>query len=345
MSNNIRFVPLTLLKFKFPIATLFGILLSLDCAWASGNQGKGPVESLLMAMSEAGNSLNYRGLISYEHGGVLTSIRLVHAMRNGKVYERIEHLNGPYREFIRRDYGAGCIKGEEGNLKADSAGRPLLAEVDKYYRLIKRADNRIANRAVSMVYLMPKDQYRFGQMVAVDKQTNILLQTLLMDVNKRVLERFQYIEFELGTVIDDRELEAMTRQYHAIGADVSGCVAGGNEADETATLPDDQWLVGWLPPGFSLITHLDSSGAIGSERLYSDGIAAFSIFFDRSQWFNAPPTVSRRGASILYMASSAAEQHHTVAVVGEIPLLTARRIVESVSVRDDSGREINSSES
>lgn len=293
------------------------------------------MQSLLADMAKAGNSLNYRGLISYEYGGVLTSIRLVHAMRDGKIYERIEHLNGPRREFIRRDYGAECASASNGLSSSKVAQEPILAEVDKYYRLIKRTDNRIANRPVSVLYLMPKDEYRYGQTVAVDKQTNILLQTLLMDIDKRVLERFQYIEFELGAVIDDRELEAMTRQYHTIGTDVSRCQPLGSVVGLSDAIYESDWQIRWLPPGFKLITNPEPSKMIGSERLYSDGIASFSIFLDHSQWFNAPPTVARRGASMLYMASSDPSEHYTVAVVGEIPIHTARRIVESVFVQND----------
>ena len=74
-----------------------------------------------------------------------------------------------------------------------------------------KGDGRIANREVSMVHVLPKDKYRYGYVVAIDKDSGLLLQSVLMSHTGKPLERFQFVDItyrdnifaELNLQIDD----------------------------------------------------------------------------------------------------------------------------------------------
>ena len=103
----------------------------------------------------------------------------------------------------------------------------------------------------------------------------------------------------------------------------------------TDTSPQ-QWRVRWVPPGFHLTStdfRQPSSEHKGVNTLvYSDGLAAFSVFIEAMPETGAGSVVSRSGATVvLTHLASGGDGDHLVTVVGEVPVGTARRIASGVS--------------
>lgn len=289
-------------------------------------------EELTTRISLANSALSYRGIVSYEHGGALKTLRVAHSVKNDQAYERIEYLDGPKQEYIRRGGVADCERGENATgvvgMGETRAKGKTANTVDNHYRLINRGLGRIADREVYIVHLLPQDKYRFGHVLAVDRESHLLMQALLVDGSRRVLERFQFVQIEVGAVIDDSELEPVASSYLAMGLNSENCLdkSPGQMSQSTSVFADRPH---WVPPGF-VLTGTHAPGGTLSGYIYSDGLAVFSLFIDSGRQFDVPPLQARRGASVVYMATSPAESHYTASVVGEIPMHTAQRIVHSV---------------
>ena len=68
--------------------------------------------------------------------------------------------------------------------------------------------------------------------------------------------------------------------------------------------------------------------------MYSDGLAAFSVFIEDMPEAGAKALVSRSGATVavseVVTGGPQDAVHHLVTVVGEIPTATAQRIAQSI---------------
>ena len=100
-------------------------------------------------------------------------------------------------------------------------------------------------------------------------------------------------------------------------------------------------MAGWLPPGFRFaaadIRRVPSSLRAVNTLMYTDGLAAFSLFIEGMPESGAAEMVSRNGATVAvtHLISGAENEPHLVTLVGEIPVPTAQRIARSVTVRSE----------
>ncbi len=299
--------------------------------WAAGD--KNSVEGLLAQMAEAGRALNYRGTFTYEYGGALKAIRIVHGVKNGREFERLVHLNGTHREIIRQGNAVDCrrigdllLRGEAPGVR-DGTYRPLAG----YYNLFHRGEDRIANRQITVIHLVPRDEFRYGYIAGLDAQTGLLMQLILVGNGDRALERFQYTDIEIGAEISEAELIAAEANQSVAELDGRPCNTRTTDV-ATQVSPEVAWRGNWIPPGFVRAGGADSGNRTQS-ALYTDGLAAFSIFVDAKPPPGVPVVQAQRGATVAHMSRvTFAGQPYNICVVGEIPKLTAQRIAESVQL-------------
>ncbi len=108
---------------------------------------------------------------------------------------------------------------------------------------------------------------------------------------------------------------------------------------QTVSREDVSWSVGWLPSGFSMaaadIRRAPSSLKSIDTLMYSDGLAAFSVFVEDMPERGAASMVSRNGATVAvtHRVSGVGDHAYLVTLVGEIPTPTAQRIARSVVPR------------
>ena len=326
MAGSGEFEPLRLTSPFCSITTRVVIaLVSLCClslpslaAGAGGESSANPA-AILDTLGSAGRELDYRGVFTYEYAGALKSVEVTHIARGGVEHERWFYLNGPRQEIVRQGPFCG---GVEGSL--ERVTRPVInrGRMSGYYDLQLWGEDRIADRPVWVVHLAPRDVYRYGFVFAIDKDSGLLLQSLLLDSSHRVLERFQFMSVDYG-VDSETARELMV-------ASSSRAEAGARRAVDCEPHSSDDsasgWQAGWLPPGFRLLSHSREGDDIES-LLFSDGLAVFSIFFDARDSERLPEVQAQRGATVAQLTRIEAEgRYYLVSVVGEIPLETAQRV-------------------
>ncbi|MFA5493163.1 MAG: MucB/RseB C-terminal domain-containing protein [Porticoccaceae bacterium] len=277
---------------------------------------------MLGTMAEASRQLDYQGIFTYEYAGVLKSVRATHVVRDGVEYQRWSYLNGPSQEILRHGQ-AGCPTGFDRAMR-DLQPQPVIdyQQLASYYEVHLRGEDRVADQDVWVIHLVPLDPFRYGYVFAIDKRSGLLLQSLLLDGGKRVLERFQYMDVSYGV---DRELaEELIAAATERGVTAS-CAATANGAAGVSG-----WQVSWLPPGFQLMgREMDGHGV--ETLLFSDGLSVFSIFFDPHQGGQLPEVQAQRGATVVQLVRIEARgRDHLVSVVGEIPLETAQRVASRI---------------
>ena len=298
----------------------------LCAAFAGAAAAAEPALPLLELMARNVREANYRGIFTYEQGQSLRSARIVHAVVDGVEHERLEGLDGASREFLRMEHPLDCrhaghrLLGEGPDALA-LAGNPTLSQ---YYAFELDGDERIASREGRRLRISPRDPYRYGMTLVLDNTSALLLKSETTDGAGRVLERFQFVELEVGGSIP---AEAVFTPE--AGARVDAAHAKAGAADSEAF----DWSVSWLPAGFAESARerrADAAGRPVETRMFTDGLAVFSVFVER----HADGAVSRpgqavQGATIAYVTPR--PQAGLVTVVGEIPPETARLVANAVS--------------
>lgn len=283
---------------------------------------------LLRKMAEANQELDYRGVFTYEHAGLLRSVRILHLSRDGRRYERLVYLNGPPMEIVRRGVSARCER-DKGRLP-DAALPPasLGGHLERQYQLSLRGEERIAGRRAHVVHLVPRDKLRYGYILAVDKGTGLLLQSLLVNTDRRVMERFQFVDvsFEL----DDAEVaELLDGGRDPAETDAEGETAMRQECGVDPAVTRE-WQAGWMPPGFELAEASRDEAGVTS-LVYTDGLSSLSVFIDPGGESEIPEVRARRGATVAQVARlSHGGQDYAICVVGEVPEETAGKIARFI---------------
>jgi sigma-E factor negative regulatory protein RseB len=178
----------------------------------------------------------------------------------------------------------------------------------------------VAGREATSLLLKPKDNFRLPYFVAIDNQSNLMLMSVILNQVGKPLERFQFVEIQVGGDLDSMSI------------DDAGVNVEDSCAIESAQQPLDDWTVGWVPPEFFL-TDSEKEPLTGQSIMsFTDGLSAFTVFIESVQTSKKiPPFTFNQGATTAVSTKLKYKgDEFTVSVVGEIPTDSAKKITQSV---------------
>lgn len=299
-------------------------LLSINNAVAEIAQ---PVE-YLNQMKQAFQQQNYTLTFTYgeENGNYALSYR--HAYEQNINYAQLLYLDGPRTEIWLRDntisyfsasYAPFSIRSNNIVDALPSVVYSNFNQLAQYYDFIPLGKDRIADRIANIIKLMPKDEFRYSYVVWIDEQTNLPLKGETVDRSGNTLSQFKVIQ--LADLPDPHAFVAEAQQLHQPPAIT---IYSPNTTDY-------QWYPSWLPKGFKLIKyHSDGLSPSIETQLYSDGLFSFSLYLLNQQ--DMPINEAwRQGTDTLYAEML---NDKTIVLVGQIPLTTARRIVQDIKFKE-----------
>ncbi len=281
------------------------------------------VASLLQKMATVPQTLNYQGSFTYQHkdNPALQSFRILHWVEGGVEHERLQHLNGPAREFVREGKALGCdtlgTRLLQGKISQFGAN---LARLDQLYKFEIRGPERVAGREATALLALPLDQFRHSALLSIDNETGLVLKSWLVDESARPLERYQFIDLDLSP--DMASLKQPVAKVHRDAKVVADC--------NPETLKQlQQWQLGWVPPGFVFVDQRRVRQKIDM-LMYTDGLTTFSVFIEQADGA-IPEGVAQRGATLAVMDDLNYQgKSYRVTVVGEIPVVTAQKIAQNI---------------
>ena len=298
----------------------------------------------LAGMDDAFNSLSYDGVFSFFNGSDLASLRIVHMVVDGEQRERLIHQNGAPREIVRRGEEVVCILAPGDDLLSVEAKLPegpfarafvrRYDSISEYYHLAFRGEDRIADRPAVRLAITPHDADRFGYRLWLDRETRLLLRAELVDTDGTPLEIFQFHTLVIGDAVDPRALEPTGANEKA---KVNSFVL--DPQPSVPVMEPVPWEMEWLPEGFDM-SSMNTRKTMGENKsintmMFTDGLAAFSVFIEDMPPAGAADMVSRNGATVAvtHLISGPDDRPHLVTLVGELPTSTARRIARSIRFR------------
>jgi sigma-E factor negative regulatory protein RseB len=317
---------------KFLVSALALFSLSTPMAFADNSSA----EALLLKMNEASQHLNYELSYILIKKNSIEPLLYRHAVKENELLAHLLYLSGPVREVIRRDREVSYIESgsEPFTINSGTMVAPLIpmlesnvTQLAKYYDFVTIGRGREAGSACDVVRVVPKDGLRYSYVLWVDEHTSLPLRADLVDRDGEILEQYRTISYS----ITDKLVDVMS------GLDKV-------QLPKVLTLPQSElketfWHVGWIPNGFAA-KDLNRYRVALTERLvenqmYSDGLFSFSVYVSDSDNQSLENQLIRQGRRTMHTLISGS---HEIAVIGDIPVDTAKRIAQSVTMVAKKGK-------
>lgn len=304
-------------------------LLALLLSLAGPLQAAPSAEAWLARVAPALRELDYQGTLVYVVPGRMETFRVYHRRDGERERERLVAVSGPEREVIR-DSGRVTFIGSDAAPIAFELGQsgrwsPALALSEaaglRSYRATLSGSSRIAGYAAQGVELLPRDGWRYGYRLWLERESGFPLRVDLLDEAGATLEKIAFTDLQLGRRPSDADL-------HPAAAAVRPMKAPVSSLEDAAP----RWHVPAPPEGFALRAARRWPG--GEHLLYSDGLASVSVYLESADaGWNGASSI-RRGAvnGRAYWVDG-----WRVLAIGKVPAATVDHFARSVRPSRDDG--------
>ena len=247
--------------------------------------------------------------------------------------ERLVSLNGHAREVVRDNASVTCVAPDSRSVSVGSrmGGGGFRAvfsmnveTLSAFYDFKLLQSARIAERPAQVVAILPKDEFRYGYRIYLDKGNFLPLKTDMLDVDGRVVSQIMFTSLRVDDSLAEIGLASMdgTEDYRW---------RHRGRVQPMKINEDSAWRFVDLPRGFDLSFYTrQNSGAGGTELdhfVFSDGLASLSVYVEKSG-----PEAGLRGASQMGAVNAYGHETagHQVTVVGQVPALAVQKIATAI---------------
>lgn len=319
-----------MLKRFYKVIVFNFLFLFSVCIFAEDNT-LGP-KMILKNMHNAKNNLNYEIAFITTNFNNIETFRYRHVKDNNINYAQLVTLDEGMQEIIQRDdtisyfqanYQAFSIS---GNQIIDAFPSIMWSDIDllaKNYDFINFGRNRVADRLVKTIRILPKDNFRYQYLVFIDEENNLLLRSDMLDREGNLLEHFRVVNIYTGDELKGLPNYLNKMHFPPLLTD--------KRKSDSKDLSFD-WEPSWLPNGFTLVNRnivVDNDNKIET-ALYSDGLFSFNLYISNSLIPNEKEKALQQGALTIYTNS---KNNRELTFVGQLPVSTARRIIQDIQFK------------
>ncbi len=315
-----------------PIRFFISLLLATVSLSTNAAPMADDVHVWLQRMTNAVHSLSYDGIFVVLHNAQLESMQISHTVDNAGEKERLVSLNGVAREVFRDNASVTCIAPDAksvsiGNRVVAQGFRSVfsvdISQLSDVYNFHLLGDDRVAGRPVRIVAIIPKDAYRYGYRLYLDREHALPLKTDMLNVSGVPISQSMFTQLQVHT--SSREIDEISldgKEYYQ-----------WVQQKPVRTISDQQfsgWSFNDLPKGFHVTLHSKRNSGKQAEDIdhfvLSDGLASLSVYVE------AAVDVGLQGSSTMGTVNAFGDtiSGHQVTAVGEVPAITVERIAKSL---------------
>jgi sigma-E factor negative regulatory protein RseB len=306
---------------------LLGSLLATQVQAASCPEINPEALRWLDKMSHSAQEVSYEGVVTFQRGEDMQVMQISHQVSGGATSETLTQLTGQGAQVTRVEHPLECVHPGHKLLRLaaefgveESASEAIACGISAHYRFSVAPGERVAGRKAVRIAVSPRDMYRYGYVMELDRETGLLIKAQTVGRGGKVLERFQFANLSYSDHSSEiAKAEVVHEATHP---------HPGNSSAERNFSGD--WTVQWLPGGF---TSTDTASGGERRRTYTDGLAVFSVFLEVLPRDIQPGEgVVRHGGTTSYTRGMRlAGNPALVTVIGEVPVNTARMVADSIA--------------
>lgn len=267
-------------------------------------------------MSHSLRETSYEGVVTLQRGSEMQVMQVSHAVDENGSSESLTELTGSGVQVRRLSHPLDCVHPGVKLLRNSMDGQ---CGVSAHYRFGVSDGERVAGRRAVQLEIEPRDMYRFGYVLTLDRETGLLLRSRTVNHSRKTLEVMQFAHVSYHDPVPAvSPVEVVHEARHP-----------APDHHESRFSVASGWSVGWLPQGF---TATDQALGTSGRRTYTDGLAVISVFLEDLDR-ELPPgegLVKQGGTTTYTRGMRLSGRPVLVTVIGEVPLHTARMVADSV---------------
>jgi len=312
-------------------------VLALGVAW--GAQASPPADALgwLERAAQASRDASYAGTFVHSNGERTSTIRITHVNVNGDEHERIEALDGPPYEIVRRNEEMFCYYPDAKTVRLDrrvnarffpSLFRAPADVIAHNYDVKLGKTEHVLGYDCRWIRLEPHDALRFPERMCSELGSGLVLRAKTMGLHGKVIEQYTFTDLKMGAHVARSDVKSIFE------ARVKQWITDARPREEAKGV-DTGWIVNGLPAGFEKVTELRRTlpgrPHPVSQLIYSDGLASLSVFVEPNDSPKRSAEASSVDGTTTFFVRPMGDE--LVTVLGEIPLATAEQVGRSVTHR------------
>ncbi|NCX33991.1 MAG: transcriptional regulator [Proteobacteria bacterium] len=232
--------------------------------------------------SQAARQLSYKGIFVYQNYQEVRSIEITHLNNGNEEFARIVSLDGPPRELLSRGDNVVVFNPNKENVFIQKRqGQNLFpAILPSNINIVKSSYNlrfgdqeRIGGREAQIVYLDPRDEYRYPYKLWLDKEFGLLLKMMILDHHQKIIEQASFNQVALFASQDLNWFKPSidTQKKYLM-----------DEAPENITSNEKYCVISNLPAGYREVSHvtrmIGRQPQLVHQWIFSDGLSSVSLF-------------------------------------------------------------------
>jgi len=264
-------------------------------------------------------------------------VRITHAMVGNDEHERIEPLDGPAYEIVRKNDEMFCYFPDAKTVRLDRrvtarffptilSGTPTAVAAS--YEVKLGPTERVLGYECRWIRLEPRDGMRHAQSLCSEVQTGLTLRVRTLNDKKQPVEHYTFTDLKIGPQVARPEMKSIFE------ARVKRWMSDSQPREETKAT-DTGWTVTNAPANFVKVAELRRTlpgrEHPVSQLIYSDGLANMSVFVEPNKPTARTSEASSEDGATSFFVRPMGET--LVSVLGEVPLATAQQVARSVARR------------
>jgi len=291
----------------------FAAVALVACA-AQAAPGEDPLAWLQRA-AQAARGVSYAGTFVHTNGDHTSTVRITHAMVGNDEHERIEPLDGPAYEIVRKNDEMFCYFPDAKTVRLDRrvtarffptilSGTPTAVAAS--YEVKLGPTERVLGYECRWIRLEPRDAMRHAQSVCSEVQTGLTLRARTLNDKRQPVEHYTFTDLKIGPQVARPDMKSIFE------ARVKRWISDSQPREETKTA-DTGWTVTNAPAGFFKVAELRRTlpgrEHPVSQLIYSDGLASMSVFVEpnkparAAEAVKSTPTIANKSVSFLIRIS------------------------------------------
>lgn len=324
------------------------IALALGLLASEGLPAQDTGADWMELMARSVQTRSYQGAFVRVHSDDLEVMEIFHRVdEDGQVRERLVSLDGAGREILSEDGQVRCYLPDKRRVLVEPGrGEPLLASLPgisrgtpEHYRVDVCGacadcsacpdvdqDSRLLSRDTVLLAVSPRDGFRYGYRLWLDRQSQLPLQTQVLDEGGKPIEQIRFTRLAVDAPVE------MTAVSTTIQAADFQWIRTSNAQDDPSVVA--HWQARFLPPGFTLVRARHEEAATGRQdhMVFEDGMVSVSVFVEPVAASGMTPGLARRG---LASAFTVEKDGYFITAVGEVPAITVEGIARGMEGAGD----------
>lgn len=286
---------------------------------------------------QASRGASYAGTFVHTNGDRISTVRITHVNAGGDETERVEPLDGPPLEILRRNEEMFCYFPDAKTVRLDrritatffpSILRGTAEAIGQSYEVRLGKSERVLGYDCQWIRLEPKDNLRYSQRLCAEFGTGLVIRAKTFDDHRHVIEQYTFTDLKLGNHVVRNDVKSIFE------ARVKRWTTDAQPRDEAKNV-DTGWVVADTPPGFKKVTELKRTlpgrPLPVSQLVYTDGVASISVFVEPNTAPKRTSEAATEEGTTTFFVRPLGDQ--VVTVLGEVPLATAQQVGRSVARR------------